>query len=66
MKNRYRIYLINHDYFASVETRELDRAILEAKRIGFQCSILFNGTVVASYCPLAGVNIREPHQTLAT
>ena len=51
----FRIYYINHDYYAHNEPQTLMEARHVAQKSGFQCRIDdAQGNPVCSYCPISG------------
>lgn len=48
---KYRIYLINHDYYSQDEFDSLDAAIQSARGKSFECVIYYNGKPVYAVGP---------------
>lgn len=56
----YRVWFVNFGYASANEGRTLEEARKIAKKAGFQSSILGpDGTVVATYDPIAGFQERS-------
>jgi len=50
----YKVYFINFQYYSANESSSFEEAKNIAKKAGFQSTIEYNGTIVASYCPMLG------------
>jgi hypothetical protein len=55
MMNTYQLYFTNFGYFDAHRFDRLEDAVARARAVCFECSIWFEGKVVAFFRPLSGV-----------
>ena len=57
LRKGFAVYLINMGYYLPAAPGSLTEALGEARRAGFEASILRDGCVVASWHPISGTRM---------
>lgn len=61
-KQKYRVYYVNHDYYAAEEFASMAGAIIYGKERGFEFVVMYGNRSVAAWGPISGLRIYSKPQ----